>query len=411
MATSGVVSTPPQTTARSGQIATGATLAGKYSVGRVVGIGGVGIVFEALNTDVEKRVALKCLRPELFADAGMVSRFSREAKAAAAIKSEYVASVYDVGTSPDGVPYMVMELLDGKDLSSSIAEAGRFAVRKAVECTLQVCEALAIAHAKGIVHRDIKPENLFLTEQGGLPVVKVVDFGISKIALSGEATSETGGADMGSPLYMAPEQIRSAKTVDVRSDIWSLGMVLYELLAGKPGFDSSSIPQLCVSILQAEPPSIQSLREDVPEGLANVIKKCLRKDVERRYQNVAELALALMPFGPSRGRLSAERAFSVLQASGHVSPDETFPSMLPGATGEHRISQIPKAALVPKVDVSAPPPASPGAQPAPPEKKPVVMIVALVVAFIAAAIAVAAAANLNRTSAPPADTGSSTAKP
>jgi serine/threonine-protein kinase len=374
----------------------------------------VGIVFAATNTEVDTRVAIKCLRPEFLVDPGVVSRFSREAKAAAAIKSEYAAKVYDVGTSSDGVPYMVMEYLDGKDLSTVLAEKGMLDVRTAVECGLQVCEALAIAHSKGIVHRDIKPENLFLTEQAaGLRVVKVVDFGISKAALSGSSDQDgpASSADMGSPLYMSPEQIRSAKTVDVRSDIWSLGMVLYEALAGVPAFQSTSIPELCVSILQSTPARIDSIRQDVPPGLAAVIHRCLQKSAAQRYQDVAELAIALMQFGPGRARRNAERALSVLQESGHVDASITVPSTFP--TGAYTaMPVIPRPPSVPAFQPVSPEPAPEGdvrSVQRPRGKIPLGVVIGAVVALLLACVAVAVTARRSAPQVTP--NASSTAKP
>ena len=223
------------------RLAPGTLLQGKYLVGEVIGLGAFGIVYEAKNIELDEKVALKMIRPDVAVDAGMVRRFAREAKSAAVIKSEYVASVYDVGMHGED-PYIVMEYLEGKDLAAILEESGRMDARSAVEYALQVCEALAVAHAKGIIHRDIKPENLLLTERsGGMRIVKVLDFGISKAALTGSIFGDDLPIVktvnlMGTPLYMSPEQFRRTDTVDVRSDIWSLGMVLYQIIAGHPAF-------------------------------------------------------------------------------------------------------------------------------------------------------------------------------
>ena len=206
-------------------VGTGAVLDGKYLVGEIIGSGAFGIVYEGKNLELDEKVALKVMRPEVATDKGMVGRFAREAKSAASIKSEYAASVFDVG-SKDGVPYIVMEYLEGKSLGQVVEESGPFPARTAVEYALQVCEALAVAHSKGIIHRDIKPENLLLTERsGGMQLVKVLDFGISKAALTGSIFgSELPIVKtmnlMGTPLYMSPEQVRCSDHVDVRSDIW-----------------------------------------------------------------------------------------------------------------------------------------------------------------------------------------------
>lgn len=334
---------------------TGTVLEGKYLVGRVLGSGAVGIVYEAKNVELDERVAIKCLRPEMLVDPGMVARFAREAKAAAAIKSEYVASVYDVGTTHDGAPYIVMEYLDGKDLGTLVAEGGTLSPRTAVEYALHVCEALAVAHAKGIVHRDIKPENLLLTERaGGMKIVKVLDFGISKTALTGsifqnELPLVKTVNLMGTPLYMSPEQVRVSGSVDVRSDIWSLGMVIYEILSGHTAFNGASITEICASILESQPSPLEAHRSDLPSGLVDVIMRCLDKDVSKRYQNTAELALALMPFGPKRTRLNVERAVAVLQGSGHIDASFRMDSEMPpaGATSAFSLTPIPKAPSVP----------------------------------------------------------------
>jgi len=307
-----------------GAIRSGVLVNGKYLVGRLLGEGGVGLVFEAKNVELDEKVALKCLRPEVLVDTAMVARFAREAKAAASIKSEYVATVHDVGTMTDGSPFMVMELLDGQDLGALVHDRGALGARAVSECGLQVCEALAVAHSKGIIHRDIKPENLMLTERaGGMRIVKVLDFGISKAALTGSIFQNDlplvkTVSLMGTPLYMSPEQIRSSDSADVRSDIWSLGMVLYELLTGTTAFSAGTITELCAAILESTPQPITAHRADVPEGLVAVVHRCLEKDPARRYQNVGELALALLPFAPKRARLNVERSIAVLKGAGLV---------------------------------------------------------------------------------------------
>jgi eukaryotic-like serine/threonine-protein kinase len=350
--TSGVV--PASASSDGAGIATGTVIDGKYRVGNIVGAGAVGIVFEAQNLELDEKVAIKCLRPEMLSDKAMVARFGREAKAAAVIKSEYVASVYDVGTTRDGVPYIVMEYLEGKDLGTVVQDSGMLAPRAAVEYALQVCEALAVAHAKGIVHRDIKPENLLLTERsGGIRIVKVLDFGISKAALTGsifgnEVPLVKTVNLMGTPLYMSPEQVRCSDGVDVRSDIWSLGMVLYEILTGHTAFVGTSITEICAAILEHTPQPITKFRTDVPPGLVAILERCLEKDASKRYQNVAELAMALMPFGPKRARLNVERAVAVLQSSGHVDPGMKVNSTMPPPMADASlVPQVPPAPRTP----------------------------------------------------------------
>ncbi len=216
---------------------------------------------------------------------------------------------------------MVMELMRGRDLSAALRESGVFAPAVAVEYVLQACEALAEAHALGIVHRDLKPANLFLTARAdGSPCVKVLDFGISKMTSPGSSSADMGmtrtQAIMGSPLYMSPEQLNSARDVDPRSDIWAVGIVLYELLTGRAPFEADTMPQLCTLILHAAPTPPRSVRPDVPARLEAVILRCLQKDRARRYQNVADLAADLAAFAPDAGPRSAERISRVLSSSG-----------------------------------------------------------------------------------------------
>lgn len=294
----------------------GDILVDKYRVERVLGAGGMGLVVAATHLQLEEPVAIKVMLPEAARSSEAGQRFLREARASAKIKSEHVARVTDVGTLPSGAPYMVMEHLTGRDLADALAADGPLSPALAAEYVLQACEALAEAHAAGIVHRDLKPPNLFLTHRAdGSPCIKVLDFGISKFTTSKASDLKTKtSAVMGSPLYMSPEQLRSARDVDARSDIWGLGAVLYELLTGIPPFDAETIPQLLLMILEAETPPLS--RPDVPPALEAVVRRCLEKDRDRRYQHVGELAEALAPFVGARGRMSAERVVEVARQRG-----------------------------------------------------------------------------------------------
>jgi len=359
-----VTAVTPEGNMSSTAIAPGTLIEGKYSIGRVIGTGAVGVVYEARNVELDETVALKCLKPEVLSDEVMVARFAREAKAAAAIKSEYVATVHDVGSSPSCGAYIVMEYLDGQDFGHLLGDTGPLNARAAVEYALQVCEALAVAHSKGIVHRDIKPENLLLTDrQGGMQIVKVLDFGISKAALTGSIFQQEMPLVktvnlMGTPLYMSPEQIRATDSVDIRSDIWSLGMVLYETLAGQTAFTGQSITEICAAILEHQPTPLEQFRNDLPPGLSDVILRCLRKDANERYQNVAELALALMPFGPKRSRLNVERAVAVLKGSGLLHADvrvhSTYPPPSPASQSDLPPIPFPRPANVPSLASTMP---------------------------------------------------------
>jgi eukaryotic-like serine/threonine-protein kinase len=301
---------------REGQI-----LAGKYRVERVLGIGGMGVVVAAHHVHLDEKVAIKFLLPAMLHNQEVVGRFAREARAAVKIKSEHVARVSDVGTLENGAPYMVMEYLDGKDLAAWLQKAGPLPSEQAVDFVLQACIGVASAHGIGIVHRDLKPANLFcLRGNDGQFVIKVLDFGISKV--TNLSASEAGGgmthtaAVMGSPYYMSPEQMRSAKEADARTDIWALGVIVYELLTGTTPFAGESYAEIAIKVATASVVPVRSVRPEAPPGLDAVILKCLEKDKNRRYANVAELALALADFGTKRSRPSIERIVGIIQASG-----------------------------------------------------------------------------------------------
>src|SRR4051812_3292751 len=304
----------------SNEVHEGQILAGKFRIERVLGQGGMGVVVAATHLQLDERVALKFLLPEALSNPEAVERFAREARAAVKIKSEHVARVSDVGTLESGSPYMVMEYLHGEDLGAYVRRNGATAIAEAVEFLLQACEAIAEAHALGIVHRDLKPANLFVTRRvDGSPCIKVLDFGISKVTVPG------GGPDlgmtktntvMGSPLYMSPEQMSSTRNVDMRTDIWALGVILYETLTGRVPFEAETMPQLCGMILQDPPRPLHELRPDLPHALQHVVLRCLEKNREHRFSNVAELAQALAPFGLPAAQRSAERISRVLSAAG-----------------------------------------------------------------------------------------------
>ncbi|HEX4341433.1 MAG TPA: protein kinase [Polyangiaceae bacterium] len=307
----------------SAPVAAGAVLAGKYRVDRVLGEGGMGIVVAATDLQLERKVAIKFLLPAYSQHEEAAQRFLREARAAVKIQSEHVARVIDVGTLEGGAPYMVMEYLEGRDLSAVIEEHRRLPVEEAVAYVLEGCDAIAEAHSVGIVHRDLKPANLFLTRQpDGSFRVKVLDFGISKAMMTGDTDHSLTRTQsmMGSPLYMSPEQMKSAKNVDPRTDVWALGVILYELLMGEPPFNAESIPELSAKVLLEQPASIRSVRTDVPAELESVILHALEKDPARRYATVADFAMALVTFGPERTRANVERAGRVLRIQTGAGP-------------------------------------------------------------------------------------------
>ena len=305
----------------------GEVLLGKYRVDRVLGAGGIGIIVAAHHLQLDERVAIKFLLPDALQSPDVVARFAQEARAAVKIKSEHVVRVIDVGTLPTGSPYMVMEYLEGADLSAILTRRGPLPVEEVVALVLQACEALAEAHALGIVHRDLKPANLFsIARADGSSSVKVLDFGISKVTSPGADMGMTKtSAIVGSPLYMSPEQMRSAKSVDARTDIWSLGAIMYELLSGRPPFTGESLPELCVNIMNEMPAPLSSLRPDAPRRLDGVILRCLEKDRQNRYGNIAELAVALAEFAPRQAKSSVERVAKVIHAAGISSSNLQLP--------------------------------------------------------------------------------------
>jgi serine/threonine-protein kinase len=287
----------------------GDLIGGKYRVEGVIGEGGMGVVLYAIHLDLDRPVAIKLVRADLAERDEVVSRMLHEARAAANIRSEHVARVLDVGRLESGAPYIVMEYLEGCDLCTLLEHHGRLASDLATDFIIQACEALAEAHSLNIIHRDLKPENLFLTTSAdGEPIIKVLDFGISKELGRPEPRAVTNPSSaIGSPHYMAPEQMRALQSVDSRADIWALGAILFELVAGRAPFDGENLAAVCASVVTDEPPRVRDIVKDVPAGLDAVIWRCLRKDPKERYATVADFAAALAPYGSPGSALSAER--------------------------------------------------------------------------------------------------------
>jgi serine/threonine-protein kinase len=285
------------------EVAPGMVLAGKFQIVRKLGRGGMGIVFEAHHMELDDRVALKFLRPREATEKVPLQRFYREARTAAKIKSEHVTRVLDIGKLESGAPYMVMEYLEGIDLGKYLKEHGTLSITDAVDYILQACDAVGEAHANGIVHRDIKPANLFLSSQpDGSAIVKVLDFGIAK-----QDDEEVSGLTdtsliFGSVVYMSPEQMKSTRDVNHRTDIYSLGVTLFELIAGHPPWKAKLVPELLAQKSQGKPTPLREAVFDAPAELEKVLAKAIERDLNDRYESIAAFAQALAPFASDAAR-------------------------------------------------------------------------------------------------------------
>ena len=299
----------------------GSLVDSKYLVEETVAEGGIGVIVVARHLALNQRVAIKYLKPKALKNPSLVERFVREGRLAAQISSDHVVRVYDVGSLAEGGPYMVMEYLVGQDLGS-LLEKGPIPIEQAVDYIIQACDALAEAHVLQIVHRDIKPENLFLAERpSNTPIIKIIDFGISKVAPSrgegGKWGHETAASErFGTPLYMSPEQLRSSSNVDTRTDIWSLGVTLHELVTGQLPFAGNDLPQLCTSVLASPPTSLTAVLPDAPPRLEAILLRCFEKDPDLRFDDVAELAEQLAPFGSPTSAARTARIREVIQRGG-----------------------------------------------------------------------------------------------
>jgi eukaryotic-like serine/threonine-protein kinase len=332
---------------------TGELLAGKYRIESRLGGGGMGIVLSAVNVGLDRRVAIKLLSDDAHHDEELVSRFIREGRAAARLRSEHVARVLDLGKLDSGQLYLVSERLEGSDLAQLIASSPKLEPAQVVDYVMQACDGLAEAHAAGIVHRDLKPANLFLTETvSGRPLVKILDFGICK--LREERTSLTKANELlGTPRYMSPEQLAASHDVDERTDIWGLGVILYEMLAKKPPFDGVRLSELMTSIASHHPPALDEIRPDVSRDLAIVVERCLEKKKTDRFADVLELSFALAPHGLGRRPSTPLRLIDSTPSS----DDGETQVRVPGENGTIRLSGSPIAAIA-RVEVDASSPAA-----------------------------------------------------
>jgi len=316
----------------------GEDLAGKYRIGSIIGIGAMGIVVAARHKLLDQKVAIKFLHTDLREQPNGISRFVQEAQAAMSIQSEHVVRIRDIAMLETGEPYIIMEYLEGGDLATRLRKTGVFAPREAVDYVLEACEAIAEAHCVGIIHRDLKPANLFLVERyGAAPSIKVLDFGVSKTTemlrapeLDEQSGEMTGAkAVLGSPFYMSPEQMVSARDVDARTDIWALGVTLFQLITGKIPYTGNSIVQVYAKINARGPHKWKDALRECPPGLEAVITKCLARDRNRRYPSVADLARALKPYGTARAEVSVLRIKQMLAGKGAVQTSTLDPHVLP----------------------------------------------------------------------------------
>jgi eukaryotic-like serine/threonine-protein kinase len=294
----------------------GDVIVGKYRVDRIIGQGGMGIVVAAMHLHLEERVAIKLLRPEGTARNEAAARFLREAKAAVKIKSQHVAKVLDVGVMADGRPYIVMEYLEGRDLAEELDRNGPMPEAVAVDYVLQACDALAEAHKRGVVHRDLKPSNLFLCTNQKPPIIKLLDFGVSKFKdnslLPNTSPSLTAEAALiGTPYYMSPEQIRNARNVDEKADVWALGVILYELISGRVPFDGETATAVLAAICGDKPKPLHEVCKTASADISEIVGACLAKNLDERMPNVRELVRALAAVAPDKASTIGERLASI----------------------------------------------------------------------------------------------------
>ena len=337
----------------------GCVVAGKYRVERLIARGGMGAVFAAHHLILDQTVAIKVLLPEHAGRPGAAARFMNEARAVARMKSEHIAAVMDVGQLENDGAYMVLEYLEGVDLDDLVSQRGPQPIDQSTHYVLQALEAIAQAHSLGIIHRDLKPANIYLARQpDGSEIIKVLDFGISKIVVGeGEANENLTSTHsiIGSPASISPEQLRNSKRVDVRTDIWAMGVILYHLLTGKLPFVGETFGELFSAILEHTPARTTELRSEVPKALDDIVFRCLERDREARFANAAELAVALAPFAPPGANVSIER---ICRALGR-DPNAPVPSVRrvgqkPPGSVTHEAVSVDRAIAVTGDDVQSP---------------------------------------------------------
>ena len=275
----------------------GELIGDKYAIVRLLGRGGMGNVYEARHIALGRRFAIKFILPELAADLNALSRFENEARSIGGLEHPNLVAVTDFGRAVDGSPYLVMEFLCGEDSAALLRRAGPLPVPRAVDLVVQACRGVEVAHKAGIVHRDIKPANFFVTRAGdGTDLLKVLDFGVAKLWAPDASAATKSGVTLGTANYMSPEQARGASNIDHRSDVWSLGVVLYEFLSGQKPFSGGSLLQVAHMIANSEPVPLAKLCPDLPPELIRVVAQSLKKRVAERTPTAAAFAKALLPF-------------------------------------------------------------------------------------------------------------------
>ena len=309
------------------------TVVDRYTIVRLLGQGGMGSVFEARHATLARRFAIKFLLPALAANREVLRRFENEAKAAGGLEHPNLVAVTDFGRASDGAPYLVMEFLEGCDCAALLHGAGPLPITRAVGIVVQACRGLAVAHKAGIVHRDLKPENLFLCDAGdGRDLVKVLDFGIAKLRPADAGLTTGTGTTFGTAYYMSPEQARGAGNIDQRADVWSLGVVLYELLAGRRPFEGAQFLHVIHEILTAEPAPLGNLRPDLPAGLVMAVSRAMTKDPTQRSPSVQVWADSLAPFVETRPGFSKSVTPHAQATARTMATPPTYPGQAAGAS-------------------------------------------------------------------------------
>jgi serine/threonine protein kinase len=302
------------------------TVVDRYTIVRLLGQGGMGSVFEARHATLARRFAIKFLLPALATNREVLRRFENEAKAAGGLEHPNLVAVTDFGRAADGAPYLVMEFLEGNDCAALLHREGPLPIARAVSIVVQACRGLAVAHKAGIVHRDLKPENLFLCDAGdGSDLVKVLDFGIAKLRPADAGLTTGTGTTFGTAHYMSPEQARGAADIDQRADVWSLGVVLYELLAGRRPFEGAQFLHVIHEILTAEPAPLGDLRPDLPAGLVMAVSRAMTKDAARRSPSVQVWADSLAPFVEARPRFPKPATVHASATARTMATPPTYP--------------------------------------------------------------------------------------